>query len=174
MHIRLLLLLRTTTPPALPRLSCGHTFESAHAANCTFDQLVKAWLPPSCPRYGLSEYLEAAASSSSKNNQSGNFNNFPYWHDQTQQNPITDLSSIAADFEVGAKYWTTGREHMTHCTWMLIRLAYVYTTPGQRHDLLVSNFDHAKHCALFMLDRALEGPDVDVVRTVGNVVFGSC
>ncbi|KAI0100219.1 hypothetical protein GGR51DRAFT_356174 [Nemania sp. FL0031] len=167
MYVRLL---RETTPP--PRLSCGTTFAEAEARGCTFDQLVKAWLHPTCPRYGLQEYLDAGHTAG---NRTGT-EQWPYWWDREQTRPISyeDLALMANnDDEGGDKWYTTGREHMTHCTWVLIRLAYVYTT-GQRHDFLVSQFHHAKHCALFMLDRALEGPDVDAVRTIGNTVFGSC
>jgi hypothetical protein len=103
----------------LPRLSCGHTFAEATAANCEFDQLVKAWLPPACPRYGLEEYLEAGYTSTSLNRSLdiGGDGQWPYWHDREKTRPMTirGLSGLAADWEVGEKYWTTGREHMTHC-----------------------------------------------------------
>ncbi|KAI0394594.1 hypothetical protein F5Y17DRAFT_247304 [Xylariaceae sp. FL0594] len=207
-----------TDTDALTPLSCGHTMSSALRANCTFDQLVKAWLPPACPRYGLSEYLASASplsspfpSSSSHslppntntNTDPGTKSQWPFFLDREQTHPITpsQLSHLAADWEIGTDYWTTGREHATHCAWMLARMAWVLNdgpdntdTPDSSHththntrdnnkkshhpplrkDLLVSNFPHAKHCALFLLDRALEGPFIDDVRTVGNVVFGSC
>ncbi|KAI1117596.1 hypothetical protein F5Y14DRAFT_355060 [Nemania sp. NC0429] len=167
LHVRLL---RETRPR--PFLYCGNSFAEAEAIGCTFDQLVKGWLHPSCPRYGLQEYLDAGFAAG---NLTGT-EQWPYWWDREQTRPMSydELALIADNADEGGdKWYTTGREHMTHCTWVLIRLAQVYTT-GQRHDFLVTQFDHAKHCALFMLDRALEGPNIDAVRTIGNSVFGSC
>ncbi|KAJ8123414.1 hypothetical protein ONZ43_g634 [Nemania bipapillata] len=151
-------------------MSCGDTLEEAQALECRFDQLVKAWLPPSCPSYGLEEYLDGGYASS---NISGE--QWPYWKDKDKARPmsIEELGLIASNDGPGAEYWTTAREHMTHCAWMLIRMAYTFTS-GERTDFLVSNFPHAKHCALFMLDQGLQGPHVDEVRGHGNVMFGFC
>ncbi|KAI8623075.1 hypothetical protein F5Y19DRAFT_403899 [Xylariaceae sp. FL1651] len=154
------------------RIDCGDSFEEAEANGCTFDQLIKAWLPPSCPRYGLEEYIDAGR-------ESGNITGtpqWPYWKDQekTQVITIDYLAHMATNDVDHAEMWyTTGREHMTHCAWMLIRMAYVYSH-NERLDMLVSDFHHAKHCTLFLLDRGLESPNVDSVKTIGNTVFGGC
>jgi len=76
--------------------------------------------------------------------------------------------------EANYNFFATGREHMNHCTWMLTRMAHVYTHPGLCRDFLVSNFAPAKHCILFLLDRALESPGDDEILSTGNVGFGSC
>jgi hypothetical protein len=44
-----------------PRLDCGESVEEAVHKGCTFDQLIKTWLPQDCPRYGLEEHLSVAA-----------------------------------------------------------------------------------------------------------------
>ena len=172
LHIRLL---RELSPPAPEKYTCGASFEEAKSLGCEFDQLVKTWLPPQCSRYGLEEYLEAGHASVNQSGMIESGDQWPYWHDRemTQPIPVGELAFMAREDENGPKWWTTGREHMTHCTWMIIRLAYVYSH-GERTDILTSQFHHAKHCALFMLDRALEGPNVDEVRTVGNTMFGWC
>jgi hypothetical protein len=152
------------------RQNCGSTIAEAHARGCTFDQLAKSWLPPACPRYGLDEYLSAGFAAS---NETGH--QWRFYHDREHNHEISvdQLSLMAEEHGPGEKWWTSGREHMVHCTWMLIRIAHVLNT-GQRRDELVSNFQHAKHCAIFMLDRALEIPGVDDIRVFGNTGFGHC
>ncbi|KAI1203432.1 hypothetical protein F5X97DRAFT_340614 [Nemania serpens] len=169
LHIRL----RNEVAPR-PHIGCGSTIEEARALQCKFDQLAKAWLPPSCPRYGLQEFLDAGYAFGGSNTTTIG-EQWLYWKDKYKTQPISieELSLLATNGGAEAAYWMTAREHMTHCAWMLIRMAYVFAA-GERRDLLVSNFPHAKHCALFMLDRGLEGPRVDEVTARGNVVYGSC
>lgn len=163
LHIQLL---KRTAPP--PRKHCGDSLQEANTLGCTFDNLVKAWLPPQCPRFGQVEFSQAGM-------EANNGSAWRYYLDRagTQELTVDEMAALAHKMEGGPRWWTTGREHMTHCTWMLIRIAYVLST-GDRKDLLVADFHHAKHCAMFMLDRALEGESIDEIRVQGNTVFGSC
>ncbi|PSR75473.1 hypothetical protein BD289DRAFT_379290, partial [Coniella lustricola] len=70
-------------------------------------------------------------------------------------------------------FWTSDREHITHCAWMLIRIAHAYKT-GQRLDTNSDHFEHNQHYSLFLLRRALEAPGINEIRIRGNVIFGGC
>ena len=158
--------------PSLETLECGKTLAEAKMKGCTFDPLAKVWLPPSCPRFGVDEYLSLG--STAANSSTGQWR---YWHDQEQKHEMSaielgEMAALPPEAE-GNQWWSTGSEHMVHCTWMLLRMAHV-VMEGERMDGFVSNFHHTKHCALFMLDRALESPGAYEIRTVGNVGFGWC
>lgn len=159
-------LLDRTAPPR--RLDCGQSLEEAHTKGCSFDNLAKSWLPKACPRYGMEEFTRAG-------HESSNGSAWRYYVDRpgSEEFILDEVAALAHSVEGATKWWTTGREHMYHCTWMLTRIAHVLNYGG-RQDNLVVHFHHAKHCAQFMLDRALEGEGVDDIRVVGNTVFGSC
>ena len=155
-----------------PHFDCGTTLSTAQVRGCIFDQLAKVWLPPACPRYGLEEYLSAG--STMANTSTGEWQ---YYHerDSMREMSVQEMSEMAvlSPHAENNQWWSTGWEHAVHCTWMLLRMAHAYDT-GQRRDQFGSSFHHTKHCAMFMLDRALESPAVNDIRTVGNAGFGSC
>jgi len=157
-------------PP--PRLDCGNSLATAHARGCSFDQMSKLWMPPGCPNYGLDQYMSAA--SSIPNNTDGN------WHFYRDRYPTSEMSVLEmadmADMPIGTddnRWFTTDGEHIVHCTWLLIRMAHAYNA-GQRRDGFGTNFHHSKHCASYLMDHALQSPDVNEIRTSGSVGFGWC
>lgn len=151
-------------------LGCGRSIEEATGKGCVFDTLSKAWLPSECPLYGLDEYLEAGVMASNDTDRP-----WPFYRDRehTQEISVQEMSHMASAYKGGAEFRTSNREHVTHCAWMLTRMAHAYST-GQRRDVNSDNFEHNKHCALFLLSRALEAPGIDDIRVRGNVIFGGC
>lgn len=161
--------LRKNTPivaSMAARVTCGHSVEEARSLGCTFDELSKAWLPPECPRFGGTEYVDAGYAF-------GNGSSWKYYTDRhgTEEYSLEDVTKITR----GGLYWTTRREHAHHCAWMLIRMAHVFKTDGRR-DQLVQLTGHAHHCAKKLLDMALEGPEpqLDEIAVKGDVGFGHC
>jgi hypothetical protein len=148
---------------------CGNSIEEAIEAGCSFDMLSKAWLPAQCPRYGSEEYVNAATGF--------NKTRWQYWADPEGKIELDDhqLSMLVHQNKAGEKWsWAgTDREHLTHCAWMIIRLAHSHMV-GARVDALTANFPHTKHCTLMMLQRAMSAPNLDTVFTRGDIVFGSC
>lgn len=151
-------------------LGCGRSIKEAIGKGCVFDTLSKAWLPSECPLYGLDEYLEAGVKASNNTDRP-----WPFYRDKehTQEISVEEVSHMASAHKGGAEFRTSNREHVTHCAWMLTRMAHAYST-GQRRDVNSDNFEHNKHCALFLLSRALDAPDIDEIRVRGNVIFGGC
>jgi len=153
------------------RLDCGRTIEEAHAKGCIFDTLSKAWLPSACPFYGLDEYMAAGIAASNNTDKP-----WPFYRDKehTQEISIREMSHMAAARKADIQeFQTSNREHVTHCAWMLVRMAHAYKF-AERRDLNVDSFEHNKHCALFLLSRSLEAPGNDDIAVRGNVIFGGC
>ncbi|KAL1853957.1 hypothetical protein Daus18300_011624 [Diaporthe australafricana] len=165
LYINLRLSLR---PPS--RLHCGWTIEEAQARGCVFDTLSKAWLPSACPLYGLDEYMDAGVAVSNDTEKP-----WPFYRDKEHKQEISvrEMSHMAYAYKGGPEFRTSNREHVTHCAWMLTRMAHAYST-GQRRDVNSDNFEHNKHCALFLLGVALKAPDIDDIGVRGNVIFGGC
>lgn len=161
--------LATREPLSTRPLHCGTTVAEAVSAGCTFDMLSKAWLHPKCPRFGEQEYLD---SSQSLINESS----WSYWRDPDGSNELSqyELSQLTENKPGETWSWAgTDREHVVHCTYIIIRLAEAYNK-GARVDGLTANFPHTKHCVLMMMRKAMWAPDLDRIATRGDVILGSC
>ncbi|OJJ42285.1 hypothetical protein ASPZODRAFT_147590 [Penicilliopsis zonata CBS 506.65] len=157
-----------TAPSNTPH-TCGHTRTEALARGCTWDHLVKAWLPADCPRVGEREYLAAA-----------NNTGWIFYDDPNTRHPIADIALYAPldEYEAGLgrefKLWyTTEGEHLTHCAYMLKRLAYSVSNQARIDDLSLS-YPHSVHCLEYLLRQARYSPTWDNLTTVGNSWVGRC
>lgn len=92
--------------------------------------------------------------------------------DQQGQIKLEDISQLASK-GIRESWWTTEREHLTHCAYLAIRLSHAVHT-SSAIDNLGHNFEHARHCALYLLERALQADTADVINTSGNTLFGTC
>lgn len=127
--------------------------------NCTFDPLTVQWLPQTCLRAEADEFSA--------------HDHWRYWTDQAGQHEITDLSRHAGPGEEHW-YWTTGREHLTHCAYMLLRVAKIGQGGEGRMDDMSGDYNHSVHCAMNLLEAARSWELFDVIQTQGQVRFGSC
>jgi hypothetical protein len=94
-----------------------------------------------------------------------------YYRDRHAQSPIQDTTDLS---ELGTKFWwSTQREHMVHCAFMILRLHKILERGG-RIDHLTGNFGHTKHCVMMLLDASKADPGNDQVNTPGNIALGSC
>jgi len=162
-------------PEPLPiepeRITCGITLEDALERGCTWDSLAKSWLPKECPRIGEPEYLELGDHVDERNS-------WIFYGDRDGKTRVEDISMMVSqnnsDFVTGeSHWWATEGEHLTHCVYMLQRMAYdVYS--GSRFDRLSQNYDHAVHCTEYLLAKARSSPTWDMITTQGNSVFGFC
>lgn len=155
-----------------PRLHCGQSVAEAQDRGCIYDNLAKAWIPSVCPQVGTQEFVEAGY-------QAPNSGGWPYYADKEGKRRLTDdelAFEIAEPFvENGLRFWTTEREHVEHCTWLLIRMAHVLVTDARR-DTLVQNVHHSNHCILMLRDWALKPSleGIDNATVEANVGFASC
>jgi hypothetical protein len=150
-----------TSFSTLLKLSCGNSSSEAIAAGCTFDPLTFAWTNPECPRDMVDEHLA--------------FNKgkpWDYWVDKegTQPLPHDDYETLSHMDD----YWTTNAEHLSHCSFMLLRFHKVMGRGGERIDTLTKSFDHAHHCLMFLLQMAEAHKDYHAIRTYGRVGFDVC
>ncbi|MCJ1261262.1 hypothetical protein MMC22_001126 [Lobaria immixta] len=148
---------KAVSPPT-EKQSCGATVTEALERNCTFDPLTVQWLPQACLRAGADEFSEQE--------------HWRYWTDQDGKHEIADLSRHAGPGDEHW-YWTTGREHLTHCVYMLLRVAKV-GQGGGRMDGMSGNYNHSVHCAMNLLEAARSWDLFNVIQTQGQVRFGSC
>ncbi|CAG8976560.1 hypothetical protein HYALB_00010202 [Hymenoscyphus albidus] len=153
--------LQTHTPPT-PRPNCGTTLTEAKSLNCTFDPLSVAWLPPDCPRDGTSEFIDFL----------GNGTKWKYWYDRAGTQEIGSPYELAHIGENGT-YWTTQREHVTHCAFMMLRVHRAMEREDGRGDMLVRKYEHSRHCLMYLVTLA-RGENDERITTSGNVGFGDC
>ncbi|CAG8951492.1 hypothetical protein HYFRA_00007408 [Hymenoscyphus fraxineus] len=145
-----------------PRPNCGTTLTEAKSLNCTFDPLSVAWLPPDCPRDGTSEFIDFL----------GNGTKWKYWYDRAGTQEIGSPYELAHIGENGT-YWTTQREHITHCAFMMLRVHRAMERGDGRGDMLVRKYEHSRHCLMYLVTLA-RGEDDERITTSGNVGFGDC
>jgi hypothetical protein len=140
-----------------PQLHCGSSVKEAVSRGCTWDPLAKHWLPTECPRIGSEEYAS---------------HDWKYYTTQDGLETIEDITGLAGS---GDAWWSTEKEHSMHCAYLLTRMGYVLSTSGRAEDIL-KKFKHTKHCAMFLLDRALLSPTADNITTKGISLtqLGTC
>lgn len=143
-------------------IRCGSSAEEARQLGCTFDQLSIAWLRPECSRHGQQEFIDSA----------GNETTYRYWRDKSASDEL-DLIALS-ELRPGEQYWTSQREHLSHCMWLLLRVHHAWES-GERLDGLSRRYMHSKHCLRMMVHMAeQDGNDLDAVIVSGDVGFGVC
>lgn len=139
-------------------VDCGSSIAEAQQRGCTYDQLTLRWLPETCSRVGLQEYLDANAPAGWK-----------YWLD----NEGTKLAQNISSYMNGTALYTTEREHLTHCAYQLIRAADGLRSRGAV-DTRARDFAHNHHCAMRLLGAAMQSPRLDEITTFVHNAFGTC
>lgn len=153
------------TPSSIPdseRPNCGTSLEEAKALGCEYDPLSVAWLPKGCPRDGTDEFVDFL----------GNGTKWKYWLDKEGTQEIKTPHEMAHIGKNGT-YWTTQREHITHCAFMMLRVHRAMERGDGRGDMLVRKYAHSKHCLMYLVKLA-RGENDDRITTSGNVGFGNC
>ncbi|KUJ08041.1 uncharacterized protein LY89DRAFT_691343 [Mollisia scopiformis] len=141
-----------------PKLECGKSIHEAISRGCTFDYVTKLWLPAACPRTGIEGYT----------NLSGG------WKYYTAKEGGAVIEDISVVLGANHMWWTTEREHLAHCAYLLMRVAEV-AAKGGRRDMDVLDYEHTKHCTMLLLDRSLEpSPNLDEISVLAGGKFGSC
>lgn len=144
-------------PQPRTKETCGSTIAEAQARGCIYDPLTVYWMPAACERSHADEFVAFAGDKP-----------WQYWEDQAGTIPIPNLP-----VRPGETYFTTEKEHLAHCAFMLMRLADVFHT-GKRVDYMTGHFEHSKHCALMLLNASMASPTIDTINSFGEVRFGSC
>ncbi len=150
---------------------CGKSVQEAKANGCWWDELTKAWLPDECPRYGAEEYMREGMLS----NPHDNGTSWAYWWDQAGTSTL-DLDRFAEDEhrDTDRLFWTTSREHLSHCAWIVKRTIYAYENGYGLYDL-ASGMGHIRHCVDTLYRRASrDRSNIDEIVTQGRVLYGHC
>ena len=142
-----------------PAYSCGNSSATALANDCVFDALTVSWQPRSCSTAYISEYLDYASERP-----------YQYFSDQ-EGTQLLSHEELTKPDEVW--YWSTKREHLAHCAFVLLRF-YDAVEKGERIDSIAGNPHHAKHCVKNMLKAMESGAGWDEINTTGNVQFLTC
>jgi hypothetical protein len=147
--------------PHAPRrtpLSCGNSTEEAEALGCVYDVLAANWIHQDCPRDYVDEFYYFQ-----------NGTAWPYYADQngTHQMSFYELAH-------NGYYWSSTREHLVHCSFML-RRGHDVMARGDRLDGLVGKLEHANHCAQYLMENlGLPDEELDKIRTYGTIGFLIC
>jgi hypothetical protein len=165
--------------------TCGSSIAEAKAKGCQYDDLIKAWLPSACPRHGTKEFQASGAAwvASQLNStlavdlkETGSWPYFNKLEKPVQMTPeeVAGLGDKSDSYPgPGSTWFSSHREHLHHCAWVLKRLSNAYSR-GLRADDQTRSYPHIDHCVNIMLAGSLQAPGVDEVITRGNVWFGSC
>lgn len=150
--------------PTAPRttLSCGNSTAEAEAMGCTYDPLSACWLHRECPH----DYSHEFAT----------FNDgkpFIYYYDESATHRMKDYNEVGHN--ANGFYWTSVREHLVHCLYLLRRGHDVHMR-GDRLDSMLSDIEHVDHCTNFLANY-LRRPDpfLEHLGTQGKTnCFMSC
>ncbi|OCL09205.1 hypothetical protein AOQ84DRAFT_291709 [Glonium stellatum] len=143
---------------ARPLLSCGNSMSEARDNGCTWDDLSKQWLPAACPRIGNEEFLQRQ-------------DQWSFYFEQEARTVIPNISVLVD--ENRADWYTTEGEHLTHCAFILLRMAHALFS-GDRIDRVTSKYHHAVHCTSYLLNATKWSPNWNVITSRGNSLFGWC
>ncbi len=138
---------------------CGNTSAEAISRGCTFDPVTVEWLPKVCPRDALDDFLRS----------SGRDEGYRYWFDEAGTDEIEGYEALSKID--GRYYWTTQREHVAHCKYMILRSYYVMAR-GDMVNSLSQLEHHWRHCLDYEME--VDKEKDDVITTKGKVGFGTC
>lgn len=148
-------------------LSCGETFDEAHARGCTFDALTLTWLRPECSQHGNEEFLEAAGNET-----------WRYWEEKMDGLVELGHYEALAYLPPGSEYLATYEQFLTHCMWILLRVhnALEY---GKRLDFQSISYDHSKDCLGLLLTEAKRGAGENLTQlgthaVANEISYGVC
>ncbi|KAJ5090861.1 hypothetical protein N7532_009545 [Penicillium argentinense] len=143
-------------------LSCGNSTAEAESMGCIYDPLAACWMHRECPHDYSHEF--------------STFNDgkpFVYYYDEAAKHRMKDYNEVGHN-ENGF-YWTSVREHLVHCLYLLRRGHDVHMR-GDRLDTMLGDIDHVDHCTNFLADW-LRRPDpaLEHLGTQGKTnCFMSC
>lgn len=150
--------------PTAPRttLSCGNSTAEAEEKGCTYDPLSACWLHQECPR----DYSDVFAT----------FNDgkpFIYYYDEAATHQMKDYAEVGHN--ENGYYWTSVREHLVHCLYLLRRGHDVHMR-GDRLDSMLADIDHVDHCTNFLANWLRRpDPSLEHLGTQGKTdCFMSC
>jgi hypothetical protein len=148
-------------PPA--KYECGWSSDEARANGCIFDKLTVSWQPKECTESYSEEFLEALANDGD--------HDYEYYVDKDKQVGLTheDLE----DYEPPKTYWTTRRQHLTHCSYVMMRFFHSVHT-GKRVTTHAASIVHAEHCVRNILKVLKTAPGWEDITTYGYVQYLDC
>ena len=139
--------------------TCGNSSADAHKNGCIFDRLTVSWQHPSCSQAATTDFLLYAGDRPYK-----------YWLDRegTQLLDDEELAHLNEKW-----YWSTKREHLAHCAFVILRF-YKAMGAGEKVDDLAGSTKHAHHCMKNFLGLLEKSSDWDDINTTGNIQYLSC
>ncbi|CAG7922731.1 unnamed protein product [Penicillium olsonii] len=133
--------------------SCGNSTTEAEERGCAYDPLAGCWLHKECPRDFTHEFAT--------------FNNgqpFVYYYDEAMTQQMKDYDEVGRNPD---RYWTSIREHLVHCLYLLRRGHEVHMR-GDRLDTMLGDLEHVDHCTNMLADwLRRDDPVLDHVGTSG-------
>ncbi|CAG8132377.1 unnamed protein product [Penicillium salamii] len=133
--------------------SCGNSTTEAEKRGCAYDPLAGCWLHKECPQDFTHEF--------------STFNNgkpFVYYYDEAMTQQMMDYEEVGRN---PARYWTSIREHLVHCLYLL-RRGYEVHMRGDRLDTMLGDLEHVDHCTNMLADwLRRDDPVLDHVGTSG-------
>ncbi|OQD81354.1 hypothetical protein PENANT_c028G10104 [Penicillium antarcticum] len=131
--------------------TCGNSTAEAQALGCDYDPLAGCWLHEKCPHDFTHEFAH--------------FNDgkpFVYYYDEAATRQMKDYNEVGRNPDF---YWTSIREHLVHCLYLLRRGHDVHMR-GDRLDTMLGDLEHVDHCT-DMLANWLRRPD-PVAESIGT------
>ncbi|KAJ0323888.1 hypothetical protein COL5a_008001 [Colletotrichum fioriniae] len=148
---------------------CGNSTLEAKRRGCAFNKLHNRWMPPACTQdfeHARQAVFEALGGGEEEPT-------FRFYRDDDGK-PGTEISDDELDeFEILTPAWTTVGHHMTHCVYLLLQAAAALNL-GTKADMVVHAWEHAKHCAMVVLNETKKAPAWNDVKSFGHTQSGVC
>ncbi|KAH7386597.1 hypothetical protein BKA64DRAFT_546491, partial [Cadophora sp. MPI-SDFR-AT-0126] len=120
---------------------CGNSSAEARSLGCSFDQLMWAWYPPSCPHYANEKFVAAEPGKP-----------WRYYDNLYHGKAVfAEDDNWAEILDSGVQLWGERREHLTHCVYMFLSAGEIIWGGGKYVPKLVSS-EHFEHCVAILLD----------------------
>ncbi|KXH68564.1 hypothetical protein CSAL01_02221 [Colletotrichum salicis] len=147
---------------------CGNSTTEAKRRGCAFNKLHNRWMPPACTQdfeHARQAVFEALGG--------GEEPEFVFYRDEDGK-PGTEITDDELNgFEILMPAWTTVGHHMTHCMYLLLQAAAALNL-GTKADMVVHAWEHAKHCAMVVLNETKKAPAWNDVKSFGHTQSGVC
>jgi hypothetical protein len=146
--------------PSTKIIDCGHSTDEARALGCQFDVLAYHWIPQLCfDNETNNEYQKKGS-----------------WlgYSDKEGTDILDLAGMSERTDL--PYYTSAREHVSHCAYTWRRQYKLFAKGGLYMDFNSLSYNHTIHCTEILMKYAEADPkDYDEIGASRTTVgFSTC
>lgn len=146
---------------------CGPTTAETKNRGRTFSKMHNRWISPNCAaeaepaREAVFEALD------------GDVPDFVFYRDENGKPGAKISEEGLNELELLTPAWTTVSHHATHCMYLLLQAAAALNL-GTKAERVVHAWEHAGHCASFIMNLTKTAPGWDDISSFGHTQSAVC